>query len=143
MSKVKVSIGGTQPPKKSGKPSPIIIAGIALAVLILLPSVLVRILPGRQQPEEQSPQPALPAHTASQAPLGNAKRVEVDATDPALTRDDCVRLATYYAPYAAGGGGQVVVQKPNPSAPWNGRLMPFCVDNMDGSSMVWGDSFNP
>ena len=141
MSKVNVSVGGAPPPKKTEKPSPAIIVGGVIASLIALLLILAAIIPDTPTPEAEI-EPTLPPHTATKTPLGRASRVEVNSTDPNLTRDDCVALSTHYSPYAAGGGGQVVIQKPNPNPPWNGMLIPFCVDNMGSEGVVFSDSFS-
>jgi hypothetical protein len=83
----------------------------------------------------------LPAHTVSQSPLsGNSNRVQVTSNDPQLTREQCSDLARNYAP-SARPGGQVVVQKPNPNPPWNGKMLPFCVDNMEGEGLTFNDVY--
>jgi hypothetical protein len=90
-----------------------------------------------------SPSPsvvALPPHRVSETPLGNGKRIQVDTNNPQLTHDECSRLAANYSP-TAGQGGQIVIQKPNPDAPWNGKLLPFCVDNLDGKGVFFNDFY--
>lgn len=89
----------------------------------------------------QSPEAtALPPHTISESSLGSGKRIQVDSNDPQLSRDDCLKLANNYAP-SAGQGGQVFVQKPNPKSPYNGKLLPFCVDNLDGQGVTFNDFY--
>lgn len=91
-------------------------------------------------PTPSSAVSTLPPHQMSETSLGNGKRIQIDAKNPQLSHDECSRLAEKYAT-AAGQGGQVVVQKPNPSAPWNGKLLPFCIDNLDGKGVSFNDFY--
>ncbi len=81
----------------------------------------------------------LPAHTiASRVSLGNnSERIQIDSSDPQLSREDCSKIANKYQPSA----GQVSVHKPNPKPPYNGKMLPFCVNNVDGKGVSFNDYF--
>jgi hypothetical protein len=82
----------------------------------------------------------LRAHTVSESPLANGKRIQVDSDDPQLSKSDCLRLSEKYL-LSAGKAGKIVVQKPNPKPPWNGKTLPFCINNLDGKGVVFDDLY--
>lgn len=94
------------------------------------------------QPAAIAPTPInLPAHTIKEAVLApGSNRVEIASSDPQLSRSDCEALVNNYLD-RAGKAGQVSVQKPNPKPPWNGKMLPFCVNNLDGKGTSFNDSF--
>ena len=114
-----------------------IVVSLCLGLYILLQFFGPSSNSGATLPSED---PTLPPHTVSQSSLGGGdrKRIQVDANNSQLTHDECSNLASRYSPYA-GSGGQVVVQKPSVSPPWNGKLMPFCLDNMEGEGITFSD----
>ena len=80
-------------------------------------------------------------HTvASNRPIGlkgsGARRIEVHVTDGGITKEQCKALLKKYAA-RAGPDGQVSVRKP--SSKLGGGLQPWCVDNRDGSPIIFHD----
>ena len=66
----------------------------------------------------------------------NGDRVQVNTTNPQLSHEDCVKLANKYRPNRGTFYvGQVSVHKPDR----RGELRPFCVDNLDGKSVIFND----
>jgi hypothetical protein len=85
----------------------------------------------------------LPDHTvASDRPIGlkgsGSRRVEVHVTDGGITKEQCKALLKKYAG-RAGSNGQVSVRKP--SRKLGGELQPWCVDNRDGSRIIFNDFY--
>lgn len=79
--------------------------------------------------------PSLPQHTmAKNSPLAlhRGRRIEIHVADPYLTKEQCVALINAYRSQA-GPGGQVSVRKPDKY----GDMSPWCVDNLDGTPIVF------
>ena len=81
----------------------------------------------------------LPAHRLREQDVFDSKRVQLDAKDD-ISRDECRALAAHYLD-AAGANGKVVVQKPNPKSPWNGKRAPYCANNLDGAGTFFNDEY--
>ena len=81
----------------------------------------------------------LPAHRLREQDVFDSKRVQLDAKDD-ISRDECRALAAHYLD-AAGANGKVVVQKPNPQSPWNGKRAPYCANNLDGQGTFFNDEY--
>ncbi len=81
----------------------------------------------------------LPAHRLREQDVFDSKRVQLDAKDN-ISRDECRAIAAHYLD-AAGANGKVVVQKPNPRSPWNGKRAPFCANNLDGQGTFFNDEY--
>ena len=81
----------------------------------------------------------LPAHRLREQDVFDSKRVQLDAKDD-ISRDECRALAAHYLD-AAGANGKVVVQKPNPKSPWNGKRAPYCANNLDGQGTFFNDEY--
>jgi len=79
----------------------------------------------------------LPQHTvAKDTAITNGRRIEIHVSDPSLTKDECLALIVAYRDKAKPQG-QISVRKPDKT----GELVPWCVDNMDGSPVIFNDSF--
>jgi len=81
----------------------------------------------------------LPAHRLREQDVFDSKRVQLDAKND-ISRDECRALAAHYLD-AAGANGKVVVQKPNPKSPWNGKRAPYCANNLDGQGTFFNDEY--
>lgn len=81
----------------------------------------------------------LPAHRLREQDVFDSKRIQLDAQDD-ISRDECRAIAAHYLD-AAGVNGKVVVQKPNPKSPWNGKRAPYCADNLDGQGTFFNDEY--
>lgn len=107
------------------------------------PSAVAVASPPATPKPKPSPSPVavkLPSHKVVHTPLaGDSNTVRVTASAQ-LTREECELLIEKYKPLAKLGG-QVVVEKPNPNSPWNGKILPFCVNNMDGASTSFNDFY--
>ncbi len=80
---------------------------------------------------------ALPPHTvAKDTVIANGRRIEIHVTTPGLTKDECRALLAAYRDKAAPAG-QVSVRKPDKT----GELLPWCVDNLGGSPIIFNDDF--
>ncbi len=76
-----------------------------------------------------------PAHRVSTEPMVDGSRVIIETEDPSISREQCIALVqTYLA--KAGGKGQVVVYKPNPKPPWNGRVLAFCFNDLNEKGTI-------
>ncbi len=64
------------------------------------------------------------------------RRIEIHVRNPNLTKDECRALINAYK-NEAGPEGQVSVRKPDNE----GQLLPWCVDNMDGRSIIFNDFY--
>jgi hypothetical protein len=81
-----------------------------------------------------------PGHRVSTEPMTNGSRIIIETEDPNISRDQCMALVkTYMA--KAGGKGQIVVYKPNPKPPWNGRVLAFCFNDLDDKGTVMNDFY--
>lgn len=81
----------------------------------------------------------LPPHRLREQEIFDGKRLQID-TDQDISRDECSALAAQYLD-AAGIDGQVVVQKPNPKSPWNGKNAPYCANNLDAVGTFFNDEY--
>jgi hypothetical protein len=76
-----------------------------------------------------------PEHRVSIEPMTNGSRVVIETTDPNISSEQCKALVkTYMA--KAKGTGEIVVYKPNPKPPWNGRVLAFCFNKLDEKGTV-------
>lgn len=83
--------------------------------------------------------PELPPHSvagdSSLAPK-DGRRIQLNSTNPNLTKDECIALINGYR-HKAGKEGQVGVHKP--SNVLKGSMTPWCVENFDGRGIVFHD----
>ena len=94
------------------------------------------LLPAPTAAVESKPK-ALPAHTvAKDTASSQGRRIEIHVTNSNLTKAECEALISAYRA-RAGSGGQVSVRKPDKS----GTLQPWCVDNMDGTPVIFNDFY--
>ncbi len=85
----------------------------------------------------------LPGHiVASDTPLRSkgigVRRIYIHVSDPDITKEQCKALLRHYAD-RAGRNGQVAIHKPTYKFGQNGALQPWCVDNRDGSDILFND----
>jgi hypothetical protein len=86
-------------------------------------------------PSKVLPNLAVPPHRVSTEVMADGSRIVIETDDAMISRDQCKALVkTYLA--KAGGKGQIVVYKPNPKPPWNGRVLAFCFDDLDNKGTV-------
>jgi hypothetical protein len=111
-----------------------------LAIAFVASIALVSCGKSNTQPTIAQAAAGLPPHTIDVTTLPNGKRIEVTTTNPNLTAAECTKIIEAYKSYALPVG-QVNVQKPNPKPPYNGELLPYCVDNLDGKGIVFNDFF--
>lgn len=85
------------------------------------------------------PSSVLPPHAiaddSSLAPK-YGRRIQLNSTNPDLTKDECIALVNSYR-HKAGKEGQVSVRKP--SKVFKGSMTPWCVENFDGQGIVFFD----
>jgi hypothetical protein len=81
-----------------------------------------------------------PAHRVTTEPMAEGSRIIIETEDPAISRDQCLSLVKTYMS-KAGGKGQIVVYKPNPKPPWNGRVLAFCFNDLDQKGTVMNDFY--
>jgi hypothetical protein len=112
--------------KTSASPTPTSTAKAAAAKQLTSPSQVL----GKSQP----------AHRVSMEAMANGSRVIIETEDPAISRDQCLSLVKTYLS-KAGGKGQIVVYKPNPKPPWNGRVLAFCFNDLDDKGTVMNDFY--
>ena len=85
----------------------------------------------------------LAEHTVvDESPLSNGKRIQVNVEDPNLSKTDCAALIDKYRS-RAGAEGQVSVHKPSTVKALGGSVLPFCIDNLDGSGVSFDITFHP
>jgi hypothetical protein len=78
---------------------------------------------------------AFPTHRVSTEPMASGSRVIIETEDPSISREQCMALVQTYIS-KAGGKGQVVVYKPNPKPPWNGRVLAFCFNDLNEKGTI-------
>ncbi len=79
-----------------------------------------------------------PSHRVISEPMVNGSRIVIETDDPNVSREQCKALVkTYMA--RAKGTGEIVVYKPNPKPPWNGRVLAFCFNKLDEKGTVVND----
>ncbi len=81
--------------------------------------------------------PGAPQHRVSSEPIVNtsASRIVIETDDPNISREQCKALVQTYKGKAAGKG-QIIVYKPYPQSPWNGRVLAFCFNDLDPKGTV-------
>lgn len=79
--------------------------------------------------------PHVIASNTSLAPK-NGRRIEIRVSDAKLTKEQCTDLINAYKAQA-GPEGQVSVRKPSK----DGNLYPWCVDNCDGTPIMFNDMY--
>lgn len=65
-------------------------------------------------------------------------RIEIDVLNPGLTKAECSTLINKYLEQA-GPNGQVGIHKPAPKL--RNKLVPFCVNNLDGAGTFFNDYY--
>lgn len=83
----------------------------------------------------------LSPHRLREQEIFEGKRIQIDTNDADLSREGCMALVDYYLEAAGGPDGKVVVQKPNPKSPWNGKRAPYCENNLDGVGTYFNDAY--
>ncbi len=79
-----------------------------------------------------------PEHRVSIEPMTNGSRVVIEATDPSISSEQCKALVKTYMSKAKGKG-EIIVYKPNPKPPWKGRVLAFCINELDEKGTVIKD----
>lgn len=83
----------------------------------------------------------LSPHRLREQEIFDGKRIQIDTNDANLSREACMALVEEYMEAAGGPDGKIVVQKPNPQSPWNGKRAPYCENNMDGLGTYFNDAY--
>lgn len=109
---------------------------LAIAGAFFLGLVMVAVIMNPRSFERRPLSKDLPPHTVvSEKKIGLAtegrRRIEVQASGE-ITKAECVALLEAYND-RAGYRGQVVVKTKN----GDGQYHPWCVDNIDGSPVIW------
>jgi hypothetical protein len=79
-----------------------------------------------------------PEHRVSIEPMTNGSRVVIETTDPNISSEQCKALVKTYMS-KANGKGEIIVYKPNPKPPWKGRVLAFCVNELNEKGTVMKD----
>jgi len=114
----------------------ILLAAMALAVLALLGSLEPK--PSSRPKHELiiSTSPTQPFELVAHKVISNTGRRLTIGVDRDINRNQCLALLEYYTPRVQWRG-QVAVRKPDDF----GKLTPWCVDNRDGSEVIFNDEF--
>jgi len=84
---------------------------------------------------------SIPEHTiAEKSVLSNGLRIQINVDDAELSREQCTTLIEAYRDNARPEG-QVSVHKP--SKLLVGQVLPYCVENFDGSGINFNTGFHP
>jgi hypothetical protein len=122
--------GKNNPPKVSGTPP------LGKSAKLSTPANLAFTLPSKVIAANSKP--GSPAHRVIVEPMTNGSRVVIETTDPNISSEQCKALVkTYMA--KANGKGEIIVYKPNPKPPWKGRVLAFCVNELDDKGTVMKD----
>ncbi len=82
--------------------------------------------------------PGSPEHRVSIEAMTNGSRVVIETTDPNISSEQCKALVKTYMSKAKGKG-EIIVYKPNPKPPWKGRVLAFCINELDDKGTVVKD----
>ena len=80
----------------------------------------------------------VPNHRVSSETMANGSRIVIETTDPNISAEQCRALVKTYMSKAKGRG-EIIVYKPNPKPPWKGRVLAFCVNELDEKGTVIKD----
>ncbi|MBT9138485.1 MAG: hypothetical protein DDT31_01050 [Syntrophomonadaceae bacterium] len=117
-----------------------LIVGIFFLILILF--IIDKLKPTPTSSQVQVVK-ALPRHiVVDNSTLPNGRRIQVNSSDPNLSSSACLELLSNYSEMAAPNG-QVSVHKPNMANPWNGKVLPYCVNNFDKDGAFINTTFFP
>ncbi|WP_019498393.1 hypothetical protein [Pseudanabaena sp. PCC 6802] len=96
--------------------------------------------PNKPIPTISTPTAALPPHQVIPSSLGSkGNRIQINVADANLTQTQCQLLVDAYINRALPNG-QVSVHKPSSS--FQGKLLPWCVNNLDGKGTFFNNDFS-